>query len=821
MFSRLTAVFPQKKEVLSTYFCPMQKLLIAALFLTQFAQAQTVLIKITLLENNKTPIVGATVKLIERLDTSNIQFAISDIDGQAKFQAKVDQQYLLDATYTGFAPLNKGLQVRKSTSIYPFFMEEDATALAAVTIKATKPLMRQEDDMTIVDPGPIAETSTSAYEILEKTPGLFLDQDGNVYLSSTTPASIYINGREQKMSREDIASMLKNLPPNSIERLEILRTPSAKYDASGAGGIVNVVLKKGVKIGRTGSLNGGFQQGRFGNQFAGLSLNNSDGGRNSYVNLNYSNRNSYDQLLTTRQLSSDTNLVQSAYTTSPGQSLFAGYGLGFELKPMWTLDFDGRGSYGVNNSATSTQNQILDLSNALIINDNLNDLQNDGHSFSYDQGAATKYKLDSLGSELTGDVSYNYQKSLNQQDFDLVSRIPASTTTFGGLGDIRNQRHAFSAQIDLKYKFPYKITFETGAKTAWQSFDNETEYKTVINGAENPDPFRTNAFRYKEAIHAGYLQGSKTFGQFILKAGVRLESTNMFGHQRVPADTSFSIQRADFFPYVFLSRRLFKIASYELRGYLVYRKSISRPAYSYLNPFPRFLDQYLYEAGNPGLRPQFTENYEANISFEDRPIFALGRNYTQDIFTNVVYQDPNLPGVAYRTYDNLGKNEETYFKILGAIPPGGKYFFVAGAQYNYNKYNGLYQNEPYAFERGSWSFFTYHQLKLDSRSQMTLFGFYRLKGQMQFYELSDFGSVNLSINRQFLKRKLVVTLSMRDVFFTNNNNFTLDQGNITAFGERRSDTRRFGVNARYSFGLKKREERGTPFNLEGFDKGMN
>jgi len=799
----------------------MQKLLIAAMFLAQLAQAQTVSIKIELLENNKTPIVGATVKLVERLDTNKIQFAISDVGGQAKFQASIDQQYLLEATYTGMAPLKKGVQVRKSTSVYQFFMEEDATALAAVTIKATKPFMRQEDDMTIVDPGPIAESSTSVYEILEKTPGLFLDQDGNVYLSSTTPASIYINGREQKMSREDIASMLKNLPPNSVERLEILRTPSAKYDASGGGGIVNVVLKKGVKIGRTGSLNGGFQQGRFGNQFAGMSFNNSDGGRSSYVNLNYSNRNSYDQLLTTRKLSLDTNLVQDAYTTSPGQSLFAGYGLGFELKPQWTLDFDGRGSIGINNSATSTQNQVLDLSNALIINDNLNDLHNNGHSFSYDQGLATKYKLDSLGSELTGDVSYNYNQSFNQQDFDLVSRIPASTTTFGGLGDIRNHRHSFSAQIDLKYKFPYKITFETGAKTALQSFDNQTAYKTVINGSENPDPFRTSAFNYKEAIHAGYLQGSKTFGQFILKAGVRLESTNMFGQQRVPTDTSFSIQRADFFPYIFLSRRLMKIAGYELRGYLVYRKSISRPAYSYLNPFPRFLDQYLYESGNPALRPQFTENYEANISFEDRPIFALGRNYTQDIFTNVVYQDPNLPGVAYRTYDNLGKNEETYFKILGAIPPGGKYFFVAGAQYNYNKYKGLYQNEPYTFERGSWSFFTYHQLKLGDRSQATLFGFYRLKGQLQFYELSDFGSVNLSINRQFFKRKLVVTLSLKDVFFTNNNEFALSQGNITAFGARSSDTRRYGLNVRYSFGLKKREEKGSGFDLNSFDKGGN
>src|SRR5215218_1559615 len=117
--------------------------------------------------------------------------------------------------------------------------------------------MRQEDDKTIIDPENLASSSINAYEILEKTPGLFVDQDGNIYLNSTTPATVYINGREQKMSTADIATMLKSLPPNSIASIEIMRTPSSKYDASGSGGIVNVILKKGVRIGFTGSVNAG------------------------------------------------------------------------------------------------------------------------------------------------------------------------------------------------------------------------------------------------------------------------------------------------------------------------------------------------------------------------------------------------------------------------------------------------------------------------------------------------------------------------------------------------------------------------------------
>ena len=144
----------------------------------------------------------------------------------------------------------------------------------------------------------------------------------------------------------------------------------------------------------------------------------------------------------------------------------------------------------------------------------------------------------------------------------------------------------------------------------------------------------------------------------------------------------------------------------------MYRRTISRPSYDLLNPFPRYIDPYLFETGNPALRPQFTQNYEANISVDERPIFAVGINDTKDIFTNVIYQADTSKSLAYRTYDNLGTNKETYFRIFGAIPPGKKYFIVAGAQYNHNFYQGLYENKPLSFKRGSWSVFTYQYVKI-------------------------------------------------------------------------------------------------------------
>jgi hypothetical protein len=218
------------------------------------------------------------------------------------------------------------------------------------------------------------------------------------------------------------------------------------------------------------------------------------------------------------------------------------------------------------------------------------------------------------------------------------------------------------------------------------------------------------------------------------------------------------------------------------------------------------------------LRPQFTQNYEANISVDERPILAVGVNDTKDIFANVIYQPDSSKSQAYRTYDNLGKNKEWYLRGLGALPPGGRYFLVLGAQYNHNFYQGLYENKPLLFKKGTWTFFTYQTFKIDKRSVITVNGFIRLKGQQQFYELTTFGALNTSVNRKFFKEKLVVTVSLNDMFATNRNNFTIKQGSVDASGYRKSDSRRFGINIRYSFGIRKKEENTNMFNAESPEK---
>lgn len=564
----------------------------------------------------------------------------------------------------------------------------------------------------------------------------------------------------------------------------------------------------------TGSATAGLQQNNYGNQFAGFNLNNNNGKVSSSLTLNYSKRNSYEKIVTDRNFAPDSILSQNAFTKYPADVYFINYSIAFPLAKKWELDFST--STNLNDFRNETENvsTISKISTKQILTQNLNRVINDGSALNFRSGFSAKLVLDSVGSELINDIFYNYSRNQTNQNFSTAFSIPQQFELVGDGAGTNNRNH-FNVQSDLKLKLKQKITVETGVKASFLKFDNETNYFEGKGINREKNIARTNTFKYSENINSAYVQGSKTFGEnFVLKAGTRLENTNMEGRQIIPDDTSFTIHRTDLFPYIYLSKSLMKIAGFNLRAYLIYRRTINRPVYEQLNPFPRYIDQYLSEVGNPSLRPQFTKNYEANISIDEMPIFALGVNDTRDIFTNVIYQADSSQQQAFRTYDNLGKNKEWYLRGLGAIPPGKRYFFVIGAQYNHNFYEGIYEKKPLAFKKGTWTFFTYQTFKIDKLSVITLHGFMRLKGQQQFYELTTFGSLNSSVNRKFLKEKLIVTLSINDIFATNKNNFILSQRSVRASGFRLSDTRRVGLSFRYNFGLKKRDEQQGAFPVE-------
>jgi len=759
-------------------------------------------LKLSVVDKKGLPIAFANIT-IQMIDSSMPKNIVADSNGLATNILEPGKLYKIKTSAVGYQIDNRTIKFENLNSL-KIQLKESNGQLKEVVVTSTKPLIRQEDDKSVVDPEPLAAASTNAYETMEKIPGIFIDQDGNIYLNGLSPAGIQINGRELRMSATDMATLLKSLPPSSIQKIELVRTPSAKYDASGGGGVVNIVLKKGIKIGLNGSVNTGMNQGVYGNQFIGLTLNNTTDKYNSYLNTQFNQNDGYSIVNTDRFLSIDTVLKQTAKTLSPNRSAYIGFGVGRNWTDRFELNYDARLSGQSFFNSTNNESILEKISAKKNLSAIASLVENDGSNFNFNQSVRSKLKLDSLGGEWTVDFSYNFIQSNTDQTYN--NTFFAGGLASKGFGDFTNDRDFFTYQTDYKKK-RFGITIESGLKSSILTFRNKANYQKDLNGIIIKDVFRTSAYNFKEQINAGYLQGSKTWGAVVLKVGTRVEQTIMQGEQKIPSDTSFSLNRTDAFPYVFLSRKLFKIAGYEMRGYLVYRKTISRPSYEFLNPFPRYIDPFLYESGNPSLKPQFTSNYEANISVDDKPIFAFGVNETKDIFTNVLYQSPTNNQVAYRTYDNLGKSRETYFRGIAVIPPGKAFFAVVGAQLNHNVYNGIYEQKPIVFDKATWTFFTFQSLKLDKLSTFTINGFWRTNGQQQFYELDNFGQLNSSLNRQFLNKKLTVTLSMNDIFFTNKNTFTLKQGNIYAIGFRENDTRRFGINIRYNFGVKPKEQK--------------
>jgi iron complex outermembrane recepter protein len=654
--------------------------------LATYSQSTTV--RFTLLNKKAQPVKNAKVN-IKANETDTLLRLTTNETGVATTTLNIGLNYTIQIVANGYESYETGIVVAAKNNNFTYTLQKPTSN--EVVVKSRTSIIKQVDDKSIIATESLAASSTNGFEVIEKAPGLFVDSDGNIYLTDTTPATIYINGREQKMSAADIANMLKSLPPNAIERLEVLRTPSSKYDASSAGGIVNVVLKKGVKIGLTGSANIGANVGKYSNQFAGISINNSNDNTTKYINLQVSNRNTYEQFITNRFFNADSLLTQEAVSTLPAKNGYIGLGYSKQVSKKIEYSYDGR--FSLNNYQNNTNNASsitkTGIANALLGATTL--IKNKSTQFSTGQGLFTKYKLDSTGSEITADFSLGYTSTKTNQYYINNITTPISNTT-NGTGDINASRTNIALQIDFTKKLQHKTTIETGFKTNILWFNNAALFARTENSNTIKDNFRTNTFKYNENVHATYITVSKTFGKdAVIKLGTRLENTNMKGNQIIPSDTFFTVRRTDLFPYVYLSKNIITLFGMPLRAYAIARRSITRPNYDLLNPFQRFVDQFLNEAGNPALRPQFTNNYEFNISYQDFPIIALGVRETKDIFTNVIYQQENNRSVALRTYDNLGKNKETYFRMVAGVPPGGTFFFIVGTEYNHNNYNGIYE----------------------------------------------------------------------------------------------------------------------------------
>jgi len=790
-------------------------------FVCAAIKAQTVPLQVTLKAPGTDSVINATVQLFSWPDSVLLQARLSKTKNT--FQVKVNKSYHLKIMAVGFDTLEKNVTVTNGPIGITLALTPSFTKLNNVTVEARKPLMRQEDDKTLVDAEQLAGGSTNAYEVLEKVPGAVLDQDGNVYLNSSTPASIYINGVQMHMSTDDISALLKSLPAGSVSRIEIIRTPSAKFDAANSGGIINIVLKKGVQIGTTGSVNVRVDQGVYNNATAGMTLNRTAGKTRSYLSYQYTRRHYFDEIQSSRIIGADTSLLQRSYTKYSPITNYIGGGIGHAFTNSFDLSYDVRVTATHNNNFAATNNTITNTATQDDILKTQSPINSGGNTFVINNTVFAKYKLDSAGSEWDNEIDYIYSHGTNNQVYNQQSILPQAILIYGN-GDNHNSSNTVSIKSDLALKLPATFMVETGIKYSASANNNMALYY-IQPGPQQKyiDSFKTNTFSYNENIGSAYLQLSKLYHGYTFKAGLRLEYTDISGHQTVPSGEPFNIKRTDLFPYLSVRYNLFTIFGYPLVGNITLRRSITRPGYDQLNPAPQFVDQFTYNSGNPNLKPQFTNNYEVNATYNDFPVFAVGINNTKDVFSMVTYQN-DASKIAFRTYDNLGSYREIYWRLFAGLPGGHKYFMYAGVQFNHVTYTGQYDNAPLDYSRASWTFFTGHQFKASPTLSFNLNGWMLANGFRLFNELKTMGQLNISATKNLVHKKLSLIVSGNDILFTNKSFFTIQQQAISVNGSRIQDTRRVGITFRYNFGINHTAEKKqlfTPPPTEGGEGANN
>ena len=777
------------------------------MILGKLTVAQSITAVINVVASKNEVVINATTSILRTTD-SLILFTKVSIK-ETSFTLNSNTAYILKVSAVNIKTVYQKFKAGSNDTTLNVVVQTNTKQLEEVVVNSRTPLIKQDDDKTIVDAEQLAESSTNAFEVLEKIPGAIVDQDGNIYLNSATPATIYINGREIRLSAIDLANLLKNLPANSISKIEVLRNPSAKYDAASSGGIVNIVLKKGVKLGVNGSIDASHFQGVYASDAIGFSVNNSKEKVNTYLSYNFSKKLNFEDLSSNRYTNSGGLFKQFANTKFNNTNNYLGAGINYQVNKKLNVSYDARISATQNNSNINNNINILSLRTLNSIGQNISVVNNQGPSLFVSNALAAKYKLDTLGSEWSNAADYTYFRANSDQKYQNINILPAKNNLLGD-GNILNNKNTLSYKSDLIIKTKKKYTIEVGTKLTFSESKNNSAYFSDTSTGKYIDRLQTNKFKYTENIAAAYLQIARTFKGLTIKPGIRLEFTDIKGRQIIPADTTFAIKRKDLFPYIFLRHKIAKLFGFTLVGNAIYRRSITRPFYESLNPYPRYADQYTYDVGNPGLQPQFTTNYEFSVNADEFPVFSIGLNDIKNIFTTLTYSRGDT---LFRTYDNLGTNKEIYMRAVVGIPPGKKYFFYAGTQMNIMNYKGQYDNVPFTFKRSSFTFFMFQNYKPLPTLNLSLNGFMRIRTVINFFELQPFGGLTFSANKSIVNKKMNIILTVNDIFKTNQNKFIINQPNFVADGYRYNDRRRLGIALKYNFGLKPKVEKKQGFEI--------
>lgn len=761
------------------------------------------------------PLENVTVQLLRSKDSVLVKAAITDKSGMAEFDNIRFGSYLLKATMVNhtaaysaaFALSAEQPDMKLSTMA----LSKSAGEMREVVVSARKPFIQKMTDRIIVNvDNSIVNAGSSAFDVLERSPGVQIDPNDNISLRGRAGVIIMIDGKITPMTGADLVNMLRGLPSNSIESIHIITNPSAKYDAAGNSGIIDIRMKKDQRLGTNGTLTAGYGQGVYPKANAGITLNHRNKKVNAFGSYNYSYRVNLNHLLLDRNFFTNGVFngadLKDNYSVAPFKSNAIRFGADFFPSKKTIIGFVVNANLNHftrrnDNSSIviNTQKQPASTFNTNAFND---DRLNNGVA-----NINFKHTFDSTGREITADADYGIYKNTSLSstatryyNLDGSMQFPDYTLD----GDQDGRLTLKTAKVDYVNPLPKAGKFEAGIKTSWVSADNDAKFFDVSNGTPVNDVTKTNHFLYDESNNAGYINFSRQYKKFDFQLGLRGEHTHVRTHQQngnVHWDSSYF----QLFPSAYFN---YKLKEDQTLGVSVSRR-IDRPGYSQLNPFLFLIDVTTYATGKPGLLPQLTWSYELSYTLKSLS-FTLGYSHTKDVQNTVIarFRDvfPGIPSednVTVQIPVNLESSDYIGLTVAAPVRVNKWWNMINNADVYYNHYNGNLAGTSLNNGRAAVSVRTNNSFSFRKGWSAELNVNYNSGGRSGYMIFDPQWGVAAGFQKSVMKNKGTVRFNVTDIFWTNLPKAVITYNNYIEKWRAYRETRVATLSFTYRFGNSK------------------
>ena len=590
------------------------------------------------------PVPGATIRLQRLPDTTLYQALTTDRSGRFIFKNVRPGNYRLETSFLGYQPISRMIACNDSLiDAGVIALKLAVTQLHEVAIQAKTPLIEKQIDKTVVNVDQnIANTGTSALELLKKLPGVQVTPDGQITLNGKSGVNVIMDGKTTYLSADDLAALLTNTPSADIGKIELMTNPSAKYDAGGTGGIINIIRKKNTKSGFNGNVTAGTGLGLHYSRYnSSLVFNFKTAQYNLYLNNSYGYSNGYTASYGTSDIMKGNALASEQNTTNQATTINKAYnssaGLDLYLSKKTTLTLTGSVSDRSSNNNLTSILTTDDSNRVKTGSENFNALNID-KPLNFTTGVQLLHKPDTTIRAWSVDVDYSdyryrpgqYNTGLN---YDASGTFINQSNVF--IDEMRTL-HIFGARTDYVQPLPGKGKIEAGLKSSYVKTVNNSIYYKQSGGLNVADPSQSDDNVNTENINAAYINFNRQYKKIAIQAGLRAEQTVMNGEQLNNA-ASFHQNYFGLFPTVFVNDKIDERNTLNFQ----FGKRIDRPDYHELVPFRRPLSATLSFQGNPNLKPDVNWHSELTWSWKNTFFVTAAYDIDHNYLRTLYYLDSN------------------------------------------------------------------------------------------------------------------------------------------------------------------------------------